>query len=63
MAETEIKEFILHTKDSTENTKTLSAVTSGKSFAGKPYWKVVDFILFKVAPVIISVIAIIISCL
>lgn len=60
---TEIKKIILHTKDSTENIETPAAVTSGKSFLGKPYRKVVDFIVFKVAPVIISIIAIIISCL
>lgn len=61
--EHDIKKIILHTEDSTENAKTPAAVTSGKSFAGKPYRKVVDFMVFKVAPVIISVIAIIISCL
>lgn len=59
---TEIKKVILHAKDVDEDTRTLIIEEDDESFTRTHYRKVIETIVFKIAPIIISIISICISC-
>lgn len=62
MPDVEIKKIVLHAKMAEEGLKTPAIKDNSESFAKNRYGKVIDTIVFKIAPIIISIISIAISC-